>query len=163
MYWHAINTKCHSEQIAELKLKQLGIETFTPQIKQRKRIRRKDQTVVGPLFPSYLFARFDLMKHYRAVTYATGVKNIVSFGALPAIVDDQIVESLRSKLVDGYIVLSPPSFRHGQLVRIQEGPLQGFEALFDHEMTGQQRAVLLLRTIAYQGRVVVPMGQVVNG
>ncbi len=47
MQWYAINAKPRQEKMAELNLKQLGIEAFFPQIKQTKSIRRKKQTVVG--------------------------------------------------------------------------------------------------------------------
>jgi len=51
-----------------------------------------------------------------------------------------------------------PSHRmsKGQVLRIQEGPMRGIEAVFEREMPGQQRALLLLKTLAYQARVVVP-------
>src|SRR2546427_8907729 len=70
MPWYTVNTKSQHERVAELSLQQLGVETFYPQLKQRKVIRRRAETRIGPLFPSYLFARFQLDTHYRAVTYA---------------------------------------------------------------------------------------------
>jgi len=45
-------------------------------------------------------------------------------------------------------------------VTIQEGPFNGIEAVFEREMDDQQRVVLLLRTLAYQARVVMPMSHV---
>jgi len=54
------------------------------------------------------------------------------------------------------------TFRPGQVVRIQEGPLHGLEAIFEREMPGYQRAVLLLRALSYQARVVVDMAHIVN-
>ena len=140
----------------------LGVETFYPQLKQRKVIRRRAETRIGPLFPGYLFARFELGTHYRAVAYARGVRNIVTFGALPATVEDEIIEGIRARLHDGFLAVPAPSLMPGEIIRIQTGPLQGLEAVFVREMSDHERVVLLLRTLTYQARVVLPVEQVVN-
>ncbi len=162
MPWYAVNTKPQHERVAELSLQKLGVETFYPQLKQRKVIRRRAETRIGPLFPRYLFARFQLDTHYRAVTYARGVRNIVTFGTLPATVEDEIIEGIRARLHDGYLTVPAPSFMPGEIIRIQTGPLQGLEAVFVREMSDHERVVLLLRRLTYQARVVLPFEQVVN-
>jgi transcriptional antiterminator RfaH len=162
MPWYTVNTKSQHERVAELSLQQLGVETFYPQLKQRKVIRRRAETRIGPLFPGYLFARFQLDTQYRAVTYARGVRNIVTFGTMPATVEDEIIEGIRARLHDGYLTVPTPSFMPGEIIRIQTGPLQGLEAVFVREMSDQERVVLLLRTLTYQARVVLPFEQVAN-
>src|SRR2546422_10329939 len=162
MPWYTVNTKSQHERVAELSLQKLGVETFYPQLKQRKVIRRRAETRIGPLFPSSLFARFQLDTHYRAVTYARGVRNIVTFGTMPATVEDEIIEGIRARLHDGYLTVPAPSFMPGEIIRIQTGPLQGLEAVFVREMSDHERVVLLLRTLTYQARVVLPFEQVVN-
>lgn len=162
MPWYTVNTKPQHERVAELSLQKLGVETFYPQLKQRKVIRRRAETRIGPLFPRYLFARFQLDTHYRAVTYARGVRNIVTFGTVPATVEDEIIEEIRARLHDGYLTVPAPSFMPGEIIRIQTGPLQGLEAVFVREMSDHERVVLLLRTLTYQARVVLPFEQVVN-
>ncbi len=47
-------------------------------------------------------------------------------------------------------------------MRIQDGPLQGLEAIFEREMGDRQRVALLLQSVSYQARVVVRVDQVVN-
>ncbi len=162
MDWYAVNTKPRQEDIAELNLQRLGVEIFFPQLKQEKLIRRKRQSVIGPLFPGYLFARFNLDAHYRAVNYAQGVRRMVSFGAAPVAVAEEVIESIKSRVCDGYVTVQPPSFKPGQVVRIQEGPLRGLEAVFEQETSDHQRVVLLLQTLSYQARVVVPVELVVG-
>ena len=160
--WYTVYTKPNHERQAELSLQRLGVETFYPQVKQRKVIRRKEQTVIGSLFPRYFFARLNLETHYRAATYARGVRNLVAFGSLPVTVDEEIIQGIRARLQDGYLAVPTQSFTPGEVVRIHTGLLQGLEAIFERELTDQQRAVLLLRTLAFQARVVVPLEQVVN-
>ncbi|TLY44372.1 MAG: hypothetical protein E6K58_03070 [Nitrospirae bacterium] len=162
MHWYVINTKPHREKEAELQLKRLSVETFLPLLRRSKIIRRMRKTVTGPLFPGYLFARFDLNEHHRAVSYARGVRKIVEFGSTPARVDEELIQGMKTRLCNGYVSLAPRLLAPGQVVKIQDGPLSGFEAVFEREMPDHQRVVLLLRTLAYQARVVVPSEQVAN-
>jgi transcriptional antiterminator RfaH len=160
--WYAINSKPHQERVAVANLGKLGIETLCPWLKQTKVVRRKRQMVVRPLFPGYLFARFSVKDQYRAVAYARGVRKIVTFGSDPAIVEEELIQSLRYRIQDGYVRIAKPSFHPGEVVRIADGPLSGLEAVFEQELSDQQRAVLLLRALAYRARVVLPLEQVVN-
>ena len=162
MHWYAVRTKPNQERQAELSVQRLGVETFYPQMKQRRVIRRREQMIIGSLFPGYLFARLNMAVHYRAAKYARGVLDLVAFGSIPAIVDDEIIEGMRARLQDGCLTLPAPALTPGEVVRIQAGPLQGLEAVFEREMSDHQRVVLLLRTLTYQARVVLPFEQVVN-
>ena len=67
MHWYAVSTKPHQEKQAELHINQCGIECFLPLLKESKIIRRTRKTVIESLFPGYLFAQFELERHYRAV------------------------------------------------------------------------------------------------
>ena len=162
MHWYAVRTKPNQERQAELSVQRVGVETFYPQMKERRVIRRREQMIIGSLFPGYLFARLNMAVHYRAAKYARGVLDLVAFGSIPAIVDDEIIEGMRARLRDGCLTLPAPALTPGEVVRIQAGPLQGLEAVFEREMSDHQRVVLLLRTLTYQARVVLPFEQVVN-
>ena len=161
MDWLAVETKPNYESLAQLSLERLKVETFFPKIRQEKLIRRVRKTVIGPLFPRYLFARFDLDIHFRAVNYAQGVRRVVVFGSTPVVVNESIIESLRSRLSEGFVTIKKQSYSPGQIVIINEGPLSGLEAIFKKEMSGQRRAVLLLRALS-NARVVIDLDYVVN-
>jgi len=158
--WHAVHTKPNQESLATASLQRLGVETFSPKLKQTKLVRRRRQEVIRPLFPGYLFARFDGNTRYRAVNYAAGVQRVVAWGTEPAIVDDHLIVSIRSRLQNGCVVISPPPFVAGQTIRITEGPLQGLEAVFEQELSDQQRIIVLLKTLAYKAKVVIDRGSV---
>ncbi len=162
MEWYAVHTRPWEEAIAESTLQRLGIESFLPQYRQQKLIRRKKQTVTGPLFPGYLFARFDRGTQFRAVNYAHGVRRVVTFGSVPVGVDDEMIESIRTRLTEGYVILPPHSFTPGQVVRIRGGVFHGLEAVFEREMNDRQRVVLLLQALSYHAQVVVDLEHVVN-
>ena len=161
-FWYAVNTKTRCEAFACGSLERLGVEVFLPMLKEGKAARGRRCTVTSPLFPGYLFARFDVPGQYRAVTYARGVKQIVSFGGGPSVVDESIIEVIRGQARDGVIELSDNRFSPGQVVRIKDGPLYGLEAIFEKKLSGTSRAVLLLKAISFQARIILGSQHVAN-
>ena len=157
MYWYLIQSKPHQEDLAVLNLQRFGVETFCPHLQQFKRIRWRMQTVTGPLFPGYLFAKFDAGIQYRTVNYAPGVRRVVTFGNVLAMVEEEIISSISARIHDGFVTLQPlsRSFTAGQMLQITEGPLCGLEAVFERELTGSHRIALLLKTVGYQARVII--------
>lgn len=161
-FWYAVNTKMHCESFACASLARLGVEVFLPMLKEQKAVRGRRHSMTSPLFPGYLFAKFEVRSQLRAVTYAQGVKNIVTFGGGPSMVDESIIQAIRSQATNGVIELSGNRFSPGQVVRIQDGPLCGLEAVFEKKLDGTSRAVLLLKTISFQARVILESQHVAN-
>jgi len=155
MNWYVVHIKPKQGRIATLSLQQFGLEMFYPQLKENRVIRRKRKLVVGPLFPGYAFVRFDITLHYKAVHYAHGVGGLVAFGGIPAVVDEAAIYAIKSRIEDDCVVLRSPSFQAGQVLRIQEGPFEGLEAIFERDIPAQQRVVLLLKMLSYQANIVV--------
>ncbi len=154
--WYVIRTKPHQEEIAVLNLHNMSVEVFYPRVKEKKVIRRRQQEVIGPLFPGYLFGHFDLTTQYHSVKYARGVRNVVAFGGIPTPVDNAVIESIRAReQEEGLIVLHQPPLKPGEPVEILEGPFQGLVAIFEQELSGQQRVQLLLDILATQARLVI--------
>jgi len=155
--WYLVHAKARQERVAERNLQHLGVEIFCPRFKKRKANRSKKQGEENEtLFPGYLFVRVDISTEFRKVTYAHGVLRVVKFGSSPAVVEEEIIHSIRARDDNGLIVLSPSSsLKSGQAVLIAKGPFRGFEAIFEQELNGMQRVALLLKTVAYQGRIVI--------
>jgi transcriptional antiterminator RfaH len=162
MPWYAVNTKTHSEAIAGRNLENLGVEVFLPMLSEEKAVRGQLQRVKSPLFPGYLFARFEVASQLRMVTYARGVKRIVSFGDGPCGIDDSLIEGIRDRTTNGVLELVGNGVSPGKVVRIKEGPLCGLEAVFEKQLNGATRAVLLLKALSFQARVILGSQQVVN-
>lgn len=160
--WYAVNAKTHCEAFACASLARLGVEVFLPMLKEQKVLRGGRHSTTSPLFPGYLFAKFDVSSQLRAVTYAKGVKSIVTFGSGPSMVDESIIHAIRSQATDGVIELTANRFSPGQVVRIQDGPMCGLEAVFEKKLDGTSRAVLLLKAISFQARVILESQHVAN-
>lgn len=159
MNWYAIHTKPRQETLARTSLQREGIETFYPKLKRKRTIRRVRKWVVGPLFPSYIFAKFDVVQSGRLVKYANGVIKIVSFGGKPATVEDAIISAIADHAEDNVITVGPPAFKQGDRVEIQDGPLRGLQGVFEREMSDKDRVVVLLETLAKGARVEVTRDQ----
>jgi transcriptional antiterminator RfaH len=157
--WYTVISKPHQEKRAEMFLNNLRIETFLPLIWDRIVIRRTRRRVVSPLFPGYLFARFDVNEHFRAVTYARGVRKVLEFDSKPAEVDEGLIEAIKANMNEGHVIQLPERWKQGQVVRIVEGPLDGLTAVFIREMPGAQRALLLLQALGFRARVVMDIEQ----
>src|SRR5215813_1435187 len=149
MHWYVIRTKPHQENRVQFHLRQLSVETFLPLLQQSKTIRRQRKTVVEPLFPRYLFARFDLTECFRAVNFSRGVVNIVAFGSKPAEVSETLISEIKLRMEDGYIIPKGERFQTGQMLYIKDGPFAGIEAVFVREMKEQDRVLLLLRALGF--------------
>ena len=77
--------------------------------------------VLVPLFPRYVFCRFD----YLSPAGTTSCALPASWGSSPVPIADQLVDGLRSAETAGAIPGTTPAgdvFRLGQLVEIREGP-----------------------------------------
>jgi transcriptional antiterminator RfaH len=153
--WYLIHSKPRQETLVELNLSQLGVQTFCPRVKARELHKQKGLRE-EILFPGYLFIKVDMTMEYRKVSYAQGVLNVVKIGVEPAVVEEDIINSIRERINQGLIVLSGlSSLKYGQMVRINTGPFEGFEAIFERELNGTQRVALLLKTVAFQGHMVL--------
>lgn len=146
MNWYCLHTKPLKEgQVASYCDAQLGLETYFPRLRQQRTIRRVQRTVIGPLFPRYLFCRFDAPLFYRAVRYAPDVITVVSAGNAPAIVEDSLIAGLRDWTApENDILTLQPSLRPGAAVQIVAGPMQGLSGTILTECNERNRVKLLL-------------------
>jgi transcriptional antiterminator RfaH len=161
-YWYAVRTKPRCEAFAEVNLQRLGVEVYLPMLMEYKQKLVAHRKSAIPLFPGYLFVRCAMPAQHRAVRYASGVKNVVSFGAGPSIVDDSIIDSIKGQAVNGVIEIVDDTLVPGKAVRIHEGSLCGLDAVFEKKLSGSNRVVLLLKAISYQARLILEPWRVSN-
>ena len=152
--WYLIRTKSNREHSVRERLSRSlsTVELFVPMLKQPL---SKTSPALTPLFPQYVFARMDLGLHYFDVCYMPGVVGFVSAGREPLAVSDFIVESVRARCKDGIVELNARQFRAGERVRLVDGPVRDFDAIFDGYLSGAKRVAILIETIQGSGLRVV--------
>jgi hypothetical protein len=79
----------------------------------------------------------------------------------PAVIEDELIQAIQERL-DEQLANSIKPFSTGQVVKIQNGPLHGMEAIFERPIPPYQRAVLLLRTISFRAKLIVGLENIVN-
>lgn len=140
--WYALYTKPHKEFQVEGLLQAQGIETYLPTV--RRKVRRRDRPRSKVYFPCYLFARIDFDATPRSsIAWMPGIRHIVMSGEQPAVVADEIVNLVRSRL-DGAEESVYGWLRQGDRVRITSGPLRDLEAVFDQPLSAADRVRVLL-------------------
>jgi transcriptional antiterminator RfaH len=121
--WFVVHTRPHAESRAASHLDNQGYHTFYPRCRKTSRHARKTSTVLAPLFPRYLFVRFDLARtQWRNVNGTFGVARLVGTEETPLPVPEGVVEALRDSLGEEGILDRVRPFRIGQAVRITAGP-----------------------------------------
>jgi transcriptional antiterminator RfaH len=84
------------------------------------------------------------------------VKDFLTFGNRVAEVSEDIIHALRERCPEGVALIDPVSAQPGDVVRINEGPFSGLEAVFQQKLKGSERVAVLLEILGRQTRIVVP-------
>lgn len=126
--WFAIQVRTkHEIGIADY-LGAKGYEQFLPLYKRRKVWADRIKEVQAPLFPGYLFCRFD--PHARLPILKTpGVVQIVGNSRSPIPVCESEIAALQILVASGLPNRPCPFLQTGDRVEIQAGPLRGLEGL----------------------------------
>jgi transcription antitermination factor NusG len=148
--WYALQVRPRFEKMVASTLLNKGFEGFLPLYRQRSRWSDRIKEVEMPLFPGYLFCRFNL-NHRLPILVTPGVMHIVGIGKTPYPVDQSEVEALQSIVISG-LQTEPRSYLNiGEKVRIEIGPLAGLEGIL-MALKGQSKLVvsvsLLQRSVA---------------
>ena len=152
-HWYAIYTNPRQEARADQNLKAWQVTTFAPWVRERHRI--KSVYVIKPLFPRYIFARFNPKDLLHKVRFTRGVQGVVGFGGGITSISDEVMAFIQSQAgEDGFIQIRE-QFRAGDEVVIEDGPLKDMHGIFLRELEDDRRVMILLDTIQYQARTCI--------
>jgi transcriptional antiterminator RfaH len=150
MKWYAIYTKPRHEKPVASRLQDIGIEVLNPQLKSKKYKHNRLTEVTEPLFPCYLFAHFGKNKYSHLISYTRGVRYIIG-KADPIAVHDGIIETIKDRMTDGNTVTAEArKFSEGDRVMISDGPFRNLQGIFESELKGAERVLILLDAIYYR-------------
>lgn len=157
LHWYAIHTHAKQEDRAESNLLAWNVETFVPLfLCERRQTFGAEPSFFGkPLFSRYIFARFDARSMYHKIRFTRGVHSIVSVGDSPAVVEDELIELIKSRVgADGFIRLDD-GLKAGDPVLVKSGPFSGFTGVFERKMRDANRVLILLKTVSTQVRLTI--------
>lgn len=148
--WFALRVRSNFERLTALHLRQRGYQEFLPEYVAQNRWSDRVKIFHKPLFPGYVFCRFDPTDRLPVLT-TPGVVHVVGIGRDPAPIDDREIDAVWVTHRSGVLFKPWPFLKMGDRVRVERGPLAGVEGVVEH-FRGDCRLVvsisLLQRSIA---------------
>lgn len=122
VYWYALHIRSNAEKKAQELLQQRHIPEYLPLYTEKRRWTDRTKTIERPVFPGYLFARFDPEMQKRDILAVPGVLRILGAPDPIAVKDDEI-ENIRRLVEAGPVLPCGPVV--GETVVVRKGPLAG--------------------------------------
>lgn len=126
--WFGLHIKSNFEKVAAAILEAKGLEVYYPTFRSRRRWSDRIKEIEQPLFPGYLFCRFDPYNRLPILT-TPGVLNIVGVAKTPAPITDSEIFAVQRIVESGVAACPWPFLQVGERVIIEKGPLTGAEGL----------------------------------
>ncbi|MGE5323513.1 MAG: transcription termination/antitermination protein NusG [Actinomycetota bacterium] len=126
--WYAIQVRPKSEFATARILHNKGFEEFVPQYKGKRRWSDRKVELELPLFPGYIFCRFNPEIRLPIITTA-GVVRIVGTGKMPLPIDQREIEAVLQIMHSRYRAEPHPFLTIGTRIRVEKGPLVGLEGI----------------------------------
>ncbi len=155
--WYVVHTHPKQEERANHNLMAWGVETLSPKLRMRRynQFTGAPSDISRPLFPRYIFAKFNASKQLSKIWFTRGVHQIVSFGGRPVSVDEEIIRLIYDRIDGNGFIQIGDELKRGDNVVVKAGPLRNFMGVFDRETKEKNRVFVLLTAISYQGCMVV--------
>src|SRR5215471_5571573 len=153
MYWCCAQVEPRRERLASHCLGLAGYDIYQPLLREQRRSRHGSRKIIvtPPLFPGYLFVW--VVRGWWDARWSPGVVRLIMDGVLPARVPDAVINEIKSRERNGFVVL-PRSrgFVPGMRVRVIGGPLQNQIGLLG-ALRPHERVLVLLHLLGAQQRV----------
>jgi transcriptional antiterminator NusG len=149
--WFAVQVRSRRERSTATLLDGKGYRTMLPTYSTTQRV-GKGQENLSPLFPGYVFCRFDSQKRL-PVLITPGVIALVGRGRVPVPVDPSEISAIESMVSSGMPLAPWPYLELGQRVRIEHHALAGVEGILIGFKGGHRIVVsvsILRRSVALE-------------
>lgn len=159
--WFCIKAKPRQEAVAVQNLRAIGVaELVLPRLRRMRRGHDKNKVVVEPLFPGYLFARFDPMEFQSTIRSTRGVLHLVSREGKPVDVAQAVIDELNALGPDATLSILDEAPKVGAKARVIRGIFTGSEGEVLRLESPQKRIALLLSILGSDQPVELPLDDV---
>ena len=150
--WYALQVRSRKEGYVASQIQGQGYECLLPTYKSVRKWSDRMKEIEQPLFPGYLFCRFDFQNR-RPVITTPGVLQIVGYGRTAIAVTDEEIQAMQLAVASEMPKHPWPYLEVGQRVRVNYGTLSGLEGILVN-VKGNHRVVLsvtlLQRSVALE-------------
>lgn len=151
--WYLVYCKRAEQQRAKLNLENQGVECYYPETQVEKIVRGKRVTKLEPLFPCYMFIRFDVNEgpSFTTVRSTRGVVDFVRQGSTPHELQGDLIITLKESASSSEVSQQELP-KKGDQVRVKSGQFAGIDAIYQ-EPDGELRSIMLVKMLSQ----IVPM------
>jgi transcriptional antiterminator RfaH len=147
-----VQSKPREEERAHHFLVQKSLQTYLPRMEVITIRGGRSVMKEKPLFPGYLFCRFDPEESLAHVRWTKGVAKILPESVSPMPISEDIIAAMRDlEQKDG--IIRKKQLENNDRIRIAGGPMKHILGIFDHWTSEQGRVRVLLNFINYQASV----------
>ncbi|MDA3889656.1 MAG: transcriptional activator RfaH [Allgaiera sp.] len=154
--WYIAQLRPNGLQMATRGLLRQGFEMFLPKVPNNSPKTRRTGPEWVPLFPGYVFVRFDPARPaWRTINSTRGVSRLVGFGPEgPSPVPFRLVDALQARCDAEGIVRPPDNLKAGDAVRLLTGPFADFVTTVE-KISADRRIYVLLDLMGRATRISV--------
>ena len=157
--WFLIRTKPRQEYIALLNYEKQGFVVYLPQIRTTRRHARRQEEVLKPFFPGYLFLRLaPEERRWPTIAATIGALAPVRFGDYYPPVPDTIINEIMAREDAAGIIPASEElasrFSLGEMVRVSRDGIEELWGKLD-KILDKDRVLVLLDILQRQVPVVV--------
>ncbi|KNC30052.1 hypothetical protein FF38_11457, partial [Lucilia cuprina] len=110
-------------------LERQGVTCLAPRYEEIKVVRGRKKKVMEPLFPNYIFVKFEYETiHFSTISATRGVSHFVRFGREPVVVPDGVIATLVVPNLMKDVTEQLPE--KGQAVVLHGGIYEGIKAIY---------------------------------
>jgi transcription antitermination factor NusG len=152
--WYVVSTKPRKEFQVESLFSRHSLTVYNPKY--------AESSIIKPFFPGYVFLRFSYPSQYRRVIYTRGVRKVIGNREGPIPLEPGVINCLKAREKNGLIELmkygEEPS--PGDEIMVMEGPLKGLKGIFYRELSDDERVMILLNYVSYQGSLMIEKSKI---
>ncbi len=154
-HWFIAYTYPKAEKKIHTRINELGVESFLPLQKVKRKWSDRTKIIEVPLFPSYMF----VYTTEKSIPKLLGIREIVrflSFESKLATIKKKEIEFIKQALKEGKeLRVEKELFEKGQKVFLNEGPFLGLEGTLIQERS-KNRFIIELKVLKQSLSIEVP-------
>ncbi|MDB9696545.1 KOW motif-containing protein [Amylibacter sp.] len=137
-------------------LRHQGFETFLPSHDSTSRKLDRFINTSKPLFPGYMFVRFDRAEsEWHKINSTYGVSRLITFNSILKSIPTKFIESLMRRYDSSCKLIPIEKLKKGDQVTVLTGPFANFIATVE-KYEGDQRISILMDLMGRETKIISP-------